>query len=614
MLRISSSSLSDLIPVNQVQNTTMIHEKHIQNYYYNIEALVGEGSYSQVFKGLDTTTNCPVAIKVIDRKLVQNPYCFKMIQQETNIMTHLSHQNIVKVLNVVNTVNNIYIIQEYCDGGDLSTYLQTQRLSEQQVLIILADILEALSELSSNGIMHRDIKPANIFFHQGIYKLGDFGFARQINCNIEPLENFLIGTPLYMSPQCLQRVSYNEKTDFWSLGASIYELLFGEVPWLCDSHEELRYAIYSRRIELPQEMNQNLRHFIERCLVIDENERMGIEEALELKKQWWVQFDENEVYEVCMTHEQKGDSQSKAETENLRNFEENNEEIFQEDEKTLRTTSEENQHDIAHFKKIFAEKYEETLKERKKNLFQRPHSCQDLIDGVNNNEYLSEYKEIFNGHLIYVKFMNKLKKEIQSTSEAFSEKETNKLNLLLHKSFLLHIQKLLIIFKERKNVFRLEKWEDFTKSKDFKDFYVDFFQIYQNALNDYKEIVKNLKNNSALYKEITMDEKVNNALYGEFFDNKTFYRVVLKEMKHFIREINHSIYEDLKKKYYFCEKDAQFLKMLVKFHEILNKILQSKEEILKNFDKFNYSHSCEEGVNVEYYCTVLRPLIYELNI
>ena len=117
MLRISSSSLSDLIPVNQVQNTTMIHEKHIQNYYYNIEALVGEGSYSQVFKGLDTTTNCPVAIKVIDRKLVQNPYCFKMIQQETNIMTHLSHQNIVKVLNVVNTVNNIKGLSKCPDGA-----------------------------------------------------------------------------------------------------------------------------------------------------------------------------------------------------------------------------------------------------------------------------------------------------------------------------------------------------------------------------------------------------------------------------------------------------------------------------------------------------------------
>lgn len=270
---------------------TVVHEKYIENYSYNLAAILGEGSYSQVFKGIDTRTNSEVAIKVIDRKKVSSPYVYKMIQQETAIMSHLNHENIVKLHNVVNSINNIYIIQEFCEKGDIDH--PNHKFSEKEVIKIVKDLLKALKELELNNIMHRDIKPANIFLSRGVYKLGDFGFARQNESTIEPIETFLVGTPLYMSPQCLQGLPYTQKTDMWSLGITVYELLMGEVPWPCESTQALLYCIFQRKLQFPKSMDKDLQKFIERCLVIDEDIRLGLEEAMDIKKRWDIK-EENE--------------------------------------------------------------------------------------------------------------------------------------------------------------------------------------------------------------------------------------------------------------------------------------------------------------------------------
>jgi len=597
------------IPVHFTDNSSprqissLIKEKHIENYSYDLSAVLGEGSYSQVFKGRDNTTNTPVAIKVIDRKKVHNPYVLKMIQQETLIMGHLNHENIVRVFEVVNTINNIYIIQEFCDGGDISNEVEVRKFSEKEVFHILNDILKAMLVLKNNGIMHRDIKPANIFLNQGAYKLGDFGFARFVDCSQEPLENFLVGTPLYMSPQCLLSVVYGEKTDMWSLGITAYELLYGEVPWLCDSHEELLHDIYTKKLKFQKNVHPDLKRFISRCLMIDESRRLSLEEAEEMAKNWKFETETNSNTEI--QEFEKTESKTTTKEKNPEGFSSN----F--DEKTVKSHSEENCYTLN-----LKQELEEKTKH--KNSFSLDEGrLQSIFEKTMNNEkneknFMKEYEEIFKGHLKYVKFVETLKEQVKinTKSMTLTEKETIKLNLLIFKSWMDHLQKMLMIFRDKVNIFYLEKWEEYIKSEEFSNFYTQIQEIYNQAVKSYKEFVGNFYERMDLLGEITRDEKVNEVLLGETQDNRTFYSVLLKEVKQFIREINHLLYEKLKITGVFNKIQAKFLIMLVRFHENVEQIVMNKGEI----PKIIVVEEGGEEMSKEFYSLVMRAKIYKMNI
>lgn len=117
-------------------------------------------------------------------------------------MTKLTHPYIVKLVDVFNTVRNTYVIMEYCNGGDLKQYLSThKKIPEEQAIRLLKNIIAGLKEIVTSGYIHRDLKPANIVLHNDICKISDFGFSRESESVMESL----VGTPLYMSPQIINR-------------------------------------------------------------------------------------------------------------------------------------------------------------------------------------------------------------------------------------------------------------------------------------------------------------------------------------------------------------------------------------------------------------------------
>jgi serine/threonine-protein kinase ULK/ATG1 len=122
-----------------------------------------------------------VAVKVIDKKLFLNTYNLKNIQSEIDIMKMVSHENIVKLHDIYQTSNNMYIITEYCEDGDLYHFLlQRKKLPESEAKKYLKQILKGAKYLHSNGIIHRDLKPANILMKNGVCKISDFGFAKSL--------------------------------------------------------------------------------------------------------------------------------------------------------------------------------------------------------------------------------------------------------------------------------------------------------------------------------------------------------------------------------------------------------------------------------------------------
>lgn len=144
---------------------------------------------------------------------------------------------------------------------------------------IFRNVLMGLKDLICVGIIHRDIKPANILMHDGMFKLTDFGFAREVTNHQDSIMNSLVGTPLYMSPQILKRQSYTSKCDIWSLGLILYEMIYGVTPWHSQNLVELMQRLDSKPLQFPPapKISDQLKDLIKACLHLREDRRIGWE-------------------------------------------------------------------------------------------------------------------------------------------------------------------------------------------------------------------------------------------------------------------------------------------------------------------------------------------------
>lgn len=146
-------------------------------------------------------------------------------------MKKVDHSNIVKLYDVYQTSNNMYIITQICEDGDFYHFLQrNKKIDEEEAKKYLKQIMKGIKYLHLNGIIHRDLKPANILMKNGQCKISDFGFAKNLQSDSCIMKS-IVGTPLYMSPQLLKKTKYTNKSDLWSIGLIYYEMLHGRTPW-----------------------------------------------------------------------------------------------------------------------------------------------------------------------------------------------------------------------------------------------------------------------------------------------------------------------------------------------------------------------------------------------
>ncbi|XP_053186917.1 serine/threonine-protein kinase Nek1-like [Scomber japonicus] len=148
-------------------------------------------------------------------------------QQEVEVLSNMSHPFIVQYKESFEEGDCLYIVMDYCEGGDLSKKIESQKgklFSEDQILDWFVQICLALKHIHDSNILHRDIKPQNIFLTKdGTVQLGDFGVARVLN-STEELATTGIGTPLYFSPEIWKHKPYNNKSDIWALGCVLHEM------------------------------------------------------------------------------------------------------------------------------------------------------------------------------------------------------------------------------------------------------------------------------------------------------------------------------------------------------------------------------------------------------
>ncbi len=205
-----------------------------------IESVIGRGGMGTVYRGKHLKLERTVAVKIINPESADNQDINKRFEQEAKLMAKLRHPNAAMVYDFGTLPDGrLFIVMEYVEGKSLSEVLEKEgRLSYQKVVNIAVSICDVLAEAHSLGIVHRDLKPANIMLNEkGIFVL-DFGIAKMLNVN--PNDSLkksmtaagtLIGTPYYMSPeQCLGE-QLDGRSDLYSLGALMYEMLSGRPPF-----------------------------------------------------------------------------------------------------------------------------------------------------------------------------------------------------------------------------------------------------------------------------------------------------------------------------------------------------------------------------------------------
>lgn len=268
---------------------------------------IGKGSFSSIFIGFDKyNTDNIFAIKKIQVDTVTK--LNKNIKREIELHQKINHRNIIKIYKVIydNTIhnNNIFLILEYCSRGDFYNFQKKRPIREHYIKKYINDLKEGLKYLYDKNIIHRDLKTKNLLMSNcGDIKIADFGFAKIFNKNNLDLKQTYCGSPLYMAPEILYYQKYDNKSDLWSVGIIIYEMITGNPPYHVKNFYQLMKALEKSDIELPDNykviISTKLQYLLKHLLVKNPNKRM---DWLSFFNNSWIQNtklnDENNLLDI----------------------------------------------------------------------------------------------------------------------------------------------------------------------------------------------------------------------------------------------------------------------------------------------------------------------------
>ena len=204
---------------------------------YEIKELIGSGGMAVVYSAFDILEKRLVAIKILKDEFLSNKDFIRRFKNESNTIAMLSHPHIVKVFDVSLGHKIQYIVMEYVDGITLKDFIEKQRrVKWKDAIFFTGQVLSALSHAHKRGVIHRDIKPQNIMLlKDGTIKVTDFGIAKSLSYETKTLTDKAIGSVHYISPEQAKGDTTDEKTDIYSVGVLLYEMLTGALPFNADN-------------------------------------------------------------------------------------------------------------------------------------------------------------------------------------------------------------------------------------------------------------------------------------------------------------------------------------------------------------------------------------------
>lgn len=263
--------------------------------FYDLGREIGKGAYGVVYEGIEKETKQLRAIKKIYKDNIKNEQRFF---NELTALKTLDHPHIIKLFEIFEDDENIYLVQEFCSGGELFDQLAEQDyFDETRAAVIFEQVLKALWYCHNNKVVHRDLKPENFMFsspdENASIKLIDFGLSRSFFHMTSTGERALLrmetkaGTAFFMAPEVIQG-NYSNSCDMWSAGCMLYLMLSGYPPFDGESQEEIFEAILEGKFDFDDEewedVSEDAKDMI-RALLTNENDRLTAKTAL---KHTWI--------------------------------------------------------------------------------------------------------------------------------------------------------------------------------------------------------------------------------------------------------------------------------------------------------------------------------------
>ncbi|KAL8216109.1 hypothetical protein R6Q57_022946 [Mikania cordata] len=290
------------------------HKERTSIADFEIIKPISKGAYGKVFLARKRTTGDLFAIKMLKKMDILRKNDIERIVAERNILITVRNPFVVRFFYSFTSKDNLYLVMEYLNGGDLFSLLRNVGCLEEDVArVYIAELVLALEYLHSLGIVHRDLKPDNILIaHDGHIKLTDFGLSKiglinstsdltrpdskevlvsnghhhENELGVDKRERSAVGTPDYLAPEILLGTEHGYAADWWSVGVILFELLSGTPPFNSDHPERIFYNILNAKIpwpSIPNDMSYEAQDMINRFLIHDPNQRLGAHGSSEVK-------------------------------------------------------------------------------------------------------------------------------------------------------------------------------------------------------------------------------------------------------------------------------------------------------------------------------------------
>jgi serine/threonine protein kinase/Tfp pilus assembly protein PilF len=246
---------------------------------YQIIEELGKGGMGRVYKVLDKETSEKIALKLIKPEIASDKNTVERFRNELTTARKIVQKNVCRMYDLNKEKGNYYITMEYISGQDLKGLIrQTGKLTVGKAISIANQICDGLAEAHSLGVVHRDLKPSNIMIDkEGNAKIMDFGIARSLEAKGITGAGVMIGTPEYMSPEQVEGKEVDQRSDIYSLGIILYEMVTGRVPFEGDTPFTIGMKHKGEMPQKPKELNaqisEDLNLVILRCLEKDKEKR-----------------------------------------------------------------------------------------------------------------------------------------------------------------------------------------------------------------------------------------------------------------------------------------------------------------------------------------------------
>lgn len=249
--------------------------------YYEVYETIGSGGFAKVKLGRHILTGEKVAIKIMEKKVLGDD--LPRVKTEIEAMKNLSHQHVCRLYHVIETPSKIYMVLEYCPGGELFDYIVAKdRLTEEETRVFFRQIVSALAYVHSQGYAHRDLKPENLLIDEDHnLKLIDFGLCAKPKGGLGYELMTCCGSPAYAAPELIQGKSYiGSEADVWSMGVLLFALLCGYLPFDDDNCMVLYRKITSGLYKNPHWLSPGSILLLNQMIQVEPKRRLTVRQLL----------------------------------------------------------------------------------------------------------------------------------------------------------------------------------------------------------------------------------------------------------------------------------------------------------------------------------------------